>query len=94
MQPRELAVGDVVQIDPATPDCFFAGCLMIVSEPSKSWGAQGYFTIPHSRDQPPMIDRTEMPGLAYFRATWETMEFVGHAVWTRAESEEEEEVDR
>jgi len=80
MEPTVLRVGDVVQINPATKNCFFPACLMVVTE-SRRWGAQGYIMMPHSR--------TEPPGLAFFRARWEEMEFVGHAVWMRAEPDEE-----
>lgn len=61
-----LVPGDIVQIDP-DHDEIFGGCLMMVTEPG-SWGAQGYFNIPGK-------------GLAYYRATWEVMEKVGHAEW-------------
>jgi hypothetical protein len=45
MEPCELRVGDIVQIDPTHDDGrggqWFGGCLMVVTEP-KPWGAQGY----------------------------------------------------
>ena len=45
MEPCELAVGEIVQINPANDDGrgrqWFGGCLMVVTEP-KSFGAQGY----------------------------------------------------
>jgi hypothetical protein len=71
----ELVFGDVVQIDPATPDCFFGGCFMLVTDP-KPWGAMGFIALPR--------ERGESPGAAYFRATWEQMAFVGHAAWEPA----------
>lgn len=67
MDKRELKIGDIVQIDPAHDDRF-GGCLMVVSEP-KSFGAQGYFSIPGSS------------GLAYYRCSFADMEYVGHAEW-------------
>ena len=61
----ELNPGDVVQIGIDASNPQFIGCLMVVTEP-KSWGAQGYVTIPGQGD-------------AYYCAPWEDMEFVGHA---------------
>lgn len=78
MEKMTLQVGDVVQIDPSLENCFFRGCLMIVTEP-KSFGAQGAISIPSSR--------TEPPGFAYYRATWEQMEYVGKATWVLATPE-------
>ena len=72
MKPIELKNGDVVQINPEIKDSFFAGCLMVVTEP-KSFGAQGYVKIPGKRG--------EQPRHAYCRIKFEDMEFVGHAVW-------------
>lgn len=40
---------------------------MMITEP-KSWGAQGFVQIPGS-------------GQAYYRAKFEDMEFIGHAIW-------------
>lgn len=68
--PQNLQVGDIVQIDPAS-DEMFGACLMIVTEP-KSWGAQGYITIP-GKDG----------GNAYYRCKHENMEKVGHCAWIR-----------
>lgn len=71
MSPRDLEPGDVVQIDPESGG-FFSGCFMLVTEP-KSWGAQGFISIPRSRD--------ELPGRAFFRARFDQMEYVGKAEW-------------
>ncbi len=72
----ELEIGDVVQLDPAAhlgdKDGFFAGCFMVVTE-VKSFGAQGYIAMPGKRG--------EMPGCAYFRATWDQMKKIGKAEW-------------
>lgn len=73
MEKRDLVVGDVVQLDPDHYD-MFGGCLVLVEEP-KPWGMQGYVLIP--------IEREKLPARAYIRATWEHMEFVGHATWRR-----------
>lgn len=62
-----LAVGDVVQIDPNHDDCF-GGCFMVITEP-KSFGAQGYVSIPGER------------GLAYYRCPWAGMHKIGKAEW-------------
>ncbi len=73
MQPRELKIGEIVQIDPAHTDsrdgqCFGA-CLMVVTEP-KPWGAQGY------------VQNAGQTGQAYYRCKWEHMEPTGGmAVW-------------
>lgn len=67
-----LPRGTVVQINPEAHDGFFRGCLMVVTEP-KSFGAMGYIAMPGQRG--------DMPGLAYYRAEWNEMEFVGLAAW-------------
>lgn len=72
MEPRDLVVGEIVQIDPEWEDGrgghWFGGCLMVVTEP-KSWGAQGYVV-------------NAGHGQAYYRVTWEHMEPTGGmAVW-------------
>lgn len=73
MEKMDLQVGDVVQIDPGLENCIFRACLMVVTE-VKSFGALGAICIPTSRIEP--------PGFAYYRATWEQMEYVGKATWT------------
>jgi hypothetical protein len=73
MKKRELAVGDLVQLDPfSTGNKMFAGCIMVVTEP-KEFGAQGYVQS--------LGENEEMGGQAYYRAKWEEMEYVGHAEW-------------
>lgn len=74
VHPKNLQVGDIVQIDPAADETFGA-CLMIVTEP-KSWGAQGYVTVPGQ-------------GNAYYRCKHENMEKVGHCAWIRQNDEGE-----
>lgn len=67
MEPRELKVGEVVQLNPETTrNKAFRACLMVVSDP-KSFGAQGYVqSLGNTRD--------EMGGQAYYRANWDEME--------------------
>jgi hypothetical protein len=79
MQARELKNGDIVQISPELPDCFFGGCFMQITEP-KSWGAQGFIAIPG--------ERGTAPGRAFLRCKWADMEFIGHAVWVSCDKEE------
>ena len=68
MTPRELKVGEIVQIDPAHDSGlgkqWFGGTLMVVTE-SKSWGAQGY------------VQNAGENGQAYFQCEWEHMEPTG-----------------
>jgi hypothetical protein len=73
MEPKQLKIGDIVQINP-DHDPVFGRALMIVTEPKK-FGAQGYM---HGLDQ----------GLAFYRCSFENMELVGHAIWTRKSADE------
>lgn len=77
MQKTKLRIGDVVQIDPAHDD-IFGGHFMVVTEP-KSFGAVGYVTP---------LDNSG--GLAYYRCSFENMEFIGHAVWVNQSDIEDE----
>ena len=73
MEKRELEIGSLVQLNPATVrNKMFAACIMVVTE-SKEWGAQGYVQAFGENGEP--------GGQAYYRATWEEMELVGHAEW-------------
>jgi hypothetical protein len=72
-----LEIGDVVQLAPSE-DGFFGTCYMVVTEP-KSFGAQGYISMPNEPGEP--------PGLAFYRAKWEEMEWIGRAVWMIAQEE-------
>lgn len=71
-----LAVGEIVQLDPATVrNRAFAGCFMVVTE-VKSFGAQGYIQ--------PIGPSMDMPadGWAYYPAHWDEMEQTGgRVVW-------------
>lgn len=60
-----MNIGDVVQLNPKLDK--FGGCFMIVTEP-KSWGAQGYVTVPGK-------------GIAFYRANTEDMVKIGEAQW-------------
>jgi len=76
MKPRDLRVGEVVQLDPfKTSNPMFAGCFMVVTE-QKNFGAQGYIQCTGTARQ--------RGGVAYYRATWDEMEPVGDAVWLSA----------
>jgi len=69
-----LRRGDVVQLHPnLMNNLAFSACFMVVTDP-KPWGAQGYVQA--------LGTRTEPGDLAYFRAKWEEMEFIGQAEWT------------
>jgi hypothetical protein len=71
--PRELQRGDVVQLAPSDAHAL-SGCFMLVTDP-RPWGAMGYVAVPGERGTP--------PGMAYFRAEWSAMEYVGGATWVR-----------
>lgn len=64
--------GAVVQIEPGYDDRnghrWFGGCFMVVTE-VRSWGVQGYVTVPGE------------DGDAYYRVPWENVEYIGEAVW-------------
>ena len=74
MQPRELKVGEIVQIDPAVTSNgkqWFGGCLMVVTEP-KSFGAMGY------------VQSAGVEGVQFYRATFAEMEPTGGiAPWVK-----------
>jgi len=69
MEPRELRIGEIVQLNPeTTKNKAFAGCLMVVSEP-KSFGEMGYVQSLGTRQQ--------IGGQAYYRVNFEDMEPTG-----------------
>ena len=77
MEKMELEKGHVVQISPVegvASNPQFGGCIAMVDEP-KEWGAQVFIHVPGQ-------------GQAYYRATWEEMELVGHAAWVPEDSDE------
>ncbi len=76
MQQQELRKGQLMQLNPATvKNPMFAACIMVVTEP-KTFGAQGYVQG--------FGDDSNPGGQAYYRASWEEMEPVGHAEWVIA----------
>lgn len=70
MEKMVLLKGDVVQLSPDAKNQMFAGCMMTVTE-QKAFGAQGYVQA--------LGKDGKIGGQAYYRATWEEMEFVGRA---------------
>lgn len=73
MEKQELKKGMVVQLNPEkVKNPMFAGCMMVVDEP-KVFGAQGYVQA--------LGDNMKPGGRAYYRASFEEMEFVGQTVW-------------
>jgi hypothetical protein len=66
MEPRELTVGEVVQLNPETcRNRMFAGCFLVVSE-AKPFGCMGYVQS--------LGENGEPGGQAYYRPRWEEME--------------------
>lgn len=78
MESRELAIGDVLQLN---PEHKFGGMLIIVTEP-KSWGCQGYLLS--SRE----FDAVKFNGRAFLRPRFEQMEWVGKLFWLEQDKEE------
>lgn len=78
MEKRELQIGDVVQLSPKLNN-HFAGCFMVVTEP-KGFGAQGYVNALGSSQV------VTADGMAYYRAKFEDMEYIGKAEWVRKDS--------
>lgn len=78
MKPTDLKIGHVVQLNPETcRNPMFSACFrfLVVTDP-RSWGVQGYVQVIGSDNQP--------GGLAYYRARWEEIEFIGAAEWIAA----------
>lgn len=78
MESRELAIGDVLQLN---PEHKFSGMLIVVTEP-KSWGCQGYLLS--SRE----FDAVKFNGRAFLRPRFEQMEWVGNLFWLEEDKEE------
>jgi hypothetical protein len=73
VEKTNLKKGMVVQLNPEkVKNPMFSACMMVISEP-KNWGAQGYVQALGKDNKP--------GGLAYYRADFEEMEFVGLTVW-------------
>jgi hypothetical protein len=69
MTPRQLQIGDVVQLKPGYG--MFGCCFLTVTEP-KSFGCQGYVQC---------LGNDGEQGQAYLRPRFEHMEFVGRATF-------------
>lgn len=76
MEKRDLEIGDVLQLKPDLSR--FGGMLFVVSEP-KSWGAQGCLFTDIGFDE----GVCKFKNRAYFRASFEDMEYIGKIVWFR-----------
>ncbi len=74
MQPRELRVGEILQLNPETTrNKAFAAGMFVVREPL-SFGALGYVQM--------LGENCELGGPAFYRAKWEELEPTGGiAVW-------------
>lgn len=72
MEPRELEVGDIVQLNGDNDQFSFK--LLIVTEPKK-WGCQGYVLSSE------YFEATRFKGKAYLRPTFSKMEYIGQLKW-------------
>lgn len=71
--------GHVFQIGPNATNPAFAFNFLVVGDDAvvKPWGVQGYSKpLGERSDEPPST------AVAYYRARWEEIEFVGKAAWT------------
>lgn len=71
MDKRELAEGDILQIN---PEHKFGGMLLVVTEP-KAWGAQG--VLYSSRE----FKAVRFAGRAYLRVNFDEVEYCGRMEW-------------
>ena len=69
---RAFKAGDVVQLDPQLDT--FGGCFLVVTDVYK-WGVMGYVTVP-GKD-----------GVAYYRAEYGMLQYIGHAEWVVGDGE-------
>lgn len=67
---QRVKPNSVVQIAPES-DERFGGCLLVVTE-VRTWGVQGYVNNCANKNE---------RGLAYYRANWADIEYVGEAQW-------------
>lgn len=76
---RKYESGDVVQLNEHCRNPWFVGCFMLVTEP-KSFGAQGFIQLPCEppADGPACVVKGGR-GQAFYRATFEEMDYVGRA---------------
>ena len=84
MKKRDLEIGDVVQLDPNGEK--FPGFLVVVTE-QKDFGCQGYLL--HTGDFPAVRYKK----IAYVRAKWSEMQYVGKVAWLRTEHETKNETE-
>lgn len=72
----KLKEGSVVQLSPEkTKNRMFSACMLTVTD-VYAWGVQGYVQG---------LGQDEKIGMqAYYRAAWDTFEFVGEAAWVIA----------
>ena len=69
MKPRELKVGEIVQLSPEVcRNPMFGGCMLVVTEP-KSFGCQGYVQA--------LGADGKIGGQAFYRPSWEEIEPTG-----------------
>ncbi len=81
MTDPRIVVGSVVQIDPGHDDVFGASFLVVTE--MKSWGVQGYVTIP---------GKDGNGGSAYYRVAFEHIVYIGEAEWSLETVEDEPDV--
>ncbi len=73
-----IGVGSVVQIDPSHDDVFGASFLVVTE--LKSWGVQGYVTIPGKEGN---------GGSAFYRVAFDRVVYIGQAEWALASVDDE-----
>lgn len=73
-----LEVGDVVQLSPQSK---YPGMLLVVTEPKGS-GCQGFLLSQLN------FEAVRFRGVAYYRAKWEEMEYIGKLKWNLQPSED------
>jgi hypothetical protein len=72
MDPENIGVGDVVQIDP-THDVRFGGCFLVVTK-VRAWWVAGYVTIPGGRE-------------VYYRIDIDAIARIGAVGWVSPQNE-------
>jgi hypothetical protein len=84
MEKRKLEIGDVVQLNPeGIYSDRYPGYLLVITEP-KEWGCQGYILAPNH------FESVRYKNLAYIRAKFEDIEYVGKLPWILQEKREDE----
>lgn len=67
-----LCTGTAVQLTDKAKNQMFAFCMMTVTD-IKEWGALGYVQA--------LGEKGQVGGVAYYRATWDEMVYVGEAAY-------------